>query len=432
MDIDIFSFNCNERGRFQVSYTLGVLFGTFEREKIQYTPMDIFIEEGSHLGIVHYHDYLNSGILSQSLSSLFKKMSKKIKSEILSFSCLDLDAYTRSIAFAKYVKKNRSNIIIVVGGSFTKYHKIEDVFAFGIVDYLFHGNSEMEFVKLIRQRRIGKVEESSIKNLFYIENGFLKYTGSLTYNINERSGPNFDYYEKKIGRIKAIQYMTSQGCINNCNFCCLVGNDLMILNSNKVMNELNYLQSRYKPDIIEFQDDNIFTSKDRMKELLSIFKKINIKWYSSISPNVLDHVLIDLMIDSGCYSIQIGLESVSKNLLKKMNKNYDVDSISKYIQSLANGGVGVVLNFLVGTPYETPEDARENIDFILKYSKYIGRINLNKYVLLKGSPWGKNLAIKRYARSKLIENNNTYIEYDNQKIYDYYKAIFEKHGINYV
>jgi hypothetical protein len=109
---------------------------------------------------------------------------------------------------------------------------------------------------------------------------------------------------------------------------------------------------------------------------LLIESGIRINWEANaVIRKEMDCELLTLMAKSGCKRLMYGVETVSKTLLAHVGKIMsDKVNIEKVIRETAEAGIHVTLNFMFGLPGETEEDAKENIDFVIRNKKYIHTI----------------------------------------------------------
>jgi len=97
---------------------------------------------------------------------------------------------------------------------------------------------------------------------------------------------------------------------------------------------------------------------------LMIRKQYNFNWFSYFRCSNSDEEAIDLMAESGCKGVFLGIESGSPAILVNMNKSATVEKYAKGIESLRRRGIMTFGSFIVGFPGETEETVKETVDFI--------------------------------------------------------------------
>jgi hypothetical protein len=74
--------------------------------------------------------------------------------------------------------------------------------------------------------------------------------------------------------------------------------------------------------------------------------------------------MVELMKESGCMGVFLGIESGSDRILKNMNKVASVERYLNGISLLKENEIVTYGSFIIGFPGETDETVRETLDFI--------------------------------------------------------------------
>jgi radical SAM superfamily enzyme YgiQ (UPF0313 family) len=133
-----------------------------------------------------------------------------------------------------------------------------------------------------------------------------------------------------------------------------------------------------KKQAIFFADDNIIANKSFARELFAALKQYRVNWMCQAPISIArEDELLELMRDSGCGAIFIGIESISEENLssmhKSINQQYDyVEAIEK-IQSY---GILVHASFIVGYDFDTQATLDELIHFIEESNLLMPLINI--------------------------------------------------------
>lgn len=122
--------------------------------------------------------------------------------------------------------------------------------------------------------------------------------------------PRFDLIiNKKIGDFLPVQ--AGRGCPNTCSFC-----SVSCLYKGHYVKELGFKK-------FLLLDDNIFSDRDYLHQLLKEIKKLNMEWMSQCSIKIgKDDGWLKELFESGCRTLSFGLESISKESLVAMNKSW--------------------------------------------------------------------------------------------------------------
>jgi radical SAM superfamily enzyme YgiQ (UPF0313 family) len=165
---------------------------------------------------------------------------------------------------------------------------------------------------------------------------------------------------------------TTKGCPFHCEFCSVHAFDGMKIRNKtvaQVIREIEDLQGGtlgYKRKPIFFADDNIIANKKFSRELFRALIPYRVKWGCQASINVSkDEETLELMKESGCGSMLIGLESVSKENLSRMDKGVNLrHDYAEAIRKIQSYGIRVDGSFIVGYDFDTPASFDELIAFI--------------------------------------------------------------------
>jgi radical SAM superfamily enzyme YgiQ (UPF0313 family) len=117
-------------------------------------------------------------------------------------------------------------------------------------------------------------------------------------------------------------------------------------------------------------DDNIVANPDAAKALFQALIPLKIRWVGQASIDfVEDEELAALMVKSGCLGLVIGFESLEKNNLLQMKKewNLDSDGYERAIQKLRKHGLMIWAAFLFGYDYDTGDIFKASFDFARKH-----------------------------------------------------------------
>jgi radical SAM superfamily enzyme YgiQ (UPF0313 family) len=80
------------------------------------------------------------------------------------------------------------------------------------------------------------------------------------------------------------------------------------------------------------------------------------------------------MKKSGCYNLFVGLESGSNNMLRAMNKGFNLETALDFFKSLNKAKLQFEISLIFGYPGETEGNFRDSLDFIRQNKKLIPKI----------------------------------------------------------
>src|SRR5256885_9278273 len=134
-------------------------------------------------------------------------------------------------------------------------------------------------------------------------------------------------------KVHMIPIESGRGCPYGCEFCTVTGffgDSIRFRTNESVVNELLRLKRHARKNrdqvMIFFIDDNFAINIKRTKQLLRdiIAADAQLPWIAQISANLLrDEELVDLMTESGCRWVFIGMESIDPANLADVNKTFN-------------------------------------------------------------------------------------------------------------
>lgn len=89
---------------------------------------------------------------------------------------------------------------------------------------------------------------------------------------------------------------------------------------------------------------------------------------------------------AGCVMLQLGLESGSADMLRRLNKGIDLAQASAALRALAGAGIASYLYVMFGIPGEGREQAERTLAFVVDHAAAIGFLNVSLLNLPRGTP----------------------------------------------
>jgi len=217
-------------------------------------------------------------------------------------------------------------------------------------------------------------------------------------------------YGSGISYFNTIPMESGRGCPYGCEFCTVTGffGDSIRFRSNEsVVQELLLLKKRAEKDrgkiSIFFIDDNFAINIKRTKSLLRdiIAAEAQLPWIGQISANLLrDEELVDLMEESGCKWVFIGMESIDPANLADVNKSFNKPGeYAAVLNRLAQRNIYAITAFIFGLDNDTPGVADRTLEEIASWPP--GMPVFSPLVPLPGTPTYKKLGAEgRLTRPK--------------------------------
>lgn len=216
----------------------------------------------------------------------------------------------------------------------------------------------------------------------------------------------FYSYEIGGGKYLPVHVISfSRGCKFSCDFCS-IGNfygSYRTRNIESIVKEIERVGAKY----IWFPDATITGDMVKTKFLLEALSKLNIRWFSQATTNVLDNnAFLDLMAKSGCMAVSIGFESLNENNLRSSNKTQNrVNTYQKIVNELKSRSISVEGNFVFGFDEDRKDTFDQTAEFIVNSG-----IDLPQIFVLTPYPNTK-LFEKLDTANRIVDKN--WSNYDN-------------------
>ena len=277
---------------------------------------------------------------------------------------------------ADKIKQVKPDTIVVLGG----YHptfEYESVLEEPSVDVVVRGEGEYTFLDLVRTVE-NDGDLADVQGLaFHDENNFsLVVTPDrpIIEDLDELPFPAFHLFPMEKYRILNITtnvatIITTRGCPMQCSFCssaALHGHHLRRRSPENVCDEIEVRLNEQNIDTIAFMDDTFTLNKKFVRDFCAEIKRRNLKfwWGCTSRVDTLDEELLQLMKDSGCITIFIGVESADQQMLEKMNKNITVSKTESAFRLARKVGIRTIASCVIGMPEDTKKSMKQTIDFV--------------------------------------------------------------------
>ena len=174
--------------------------------------------------------------------------------------------------------------------------------------------------------------------------------------------PRFDLLD--IDRYNRLTVQSSRGCPHQCHFCAssiLLTPRYAVKPVERVIAEIRAIKRLWPQPFIEFADDNSFVHKSHYRALLKALASERVKWFTEADISLADDPeMIDLMRESGCRQVLIGLESPARGGLDgvELRRNWKLRMLDRYeagVRAIQSRGVTVNGCFILGLDGDGPE-----------------------------------------------------------------------------
>ncbi len=211
------------------------------------------------------------------------------------------------------------------------------------------------------------------------------------YDLADAPMPRYDMLE--LARYNRLPVQTSRGCPHRCDFCAasiLLTPRYTVKPVEKVIAEIRSIKERWPHPFVEFADDNSFIARSHYRRLLAALEPEGIRWFTETDVSVAgDETMLDLMRESGCRQVLIGLESPVAAGLDgvELRRNWKLGRLPDYetaIRRIQSKGITVNGCFVLGLDGHTPDIFDQVYDFVDRTGLY--EVQLTVMTPFPGTP----------------------------------------------
>ncbi len=274
--------------------------------------------------------------------------------------------------------KKKHNIFTIYGGPHATYFP-EIINDYG-VDSVCVGEGELailDFINMFGTEKIkhipnwwvktdGKIYKNEVRHLIEDLDSIPLWDRELLYNK-----------DKFLKNNPQKTFIVTRGCPYRCTFChnaayldMYQGKGKMVRTRsvNSVIEEIELVKSKYPLGLVRFDDDFFGVDLKWLKEFCDKYKsKINIPFHCRFSADMATEERVQLLKKAGCVSVQLGIETGSdimrKKVLKKPNTN---EQHINACNLLRKHHILVILDNIIGYPGENLNSIFKTLEINIK------------------------------------------------------------------
>jgi radical SAM superfamily enzyme YgiQ (UPF0313 family) len=218
-------------------------------------------------------------------------------------------------------------------------------------------------------------EHNSLKQRYGKRNG--------DYDLAGAPIPAFELLD--ISKYNRLTIQTSRGCPFLCEFCAAsttLTNRYKQKPISNVLQEIDKILRIWEHPFIEFADDNSFVNHTYWKTLLPELREKSLRWFAETDLSLAnDEELLDLMRETGCAQVLIGLESPVEAGLHgvELRSDWKFKHLARYkeaIRTIQSHGITVNGCFVIGLDGHTKDIFEEVFTFVKDSGLYEVQITL--------------------------------------------------------
>lgn len=278
------------------------------------------------------------------------------------------------VEIIKFIKTYNQTAKIIVGGPFvsTRHRTCTDAelnYLLNSLDadvYVNSSQGEAALVKIISSLKSGSPFHR-INNIYYKSGE--EYAATPLLREDNKLGENMVNWDLFADRVE--QFVNVRTCIScpfSCSFCGFPehAGKFQTAEVDVLEQELNRLNKIKSVRSVNFVDDTFNVPAKRFKDILRMMIKndYSFNWSSFFRCQYADREMVEMMKDSGCEGVLLGIESGNSQILENMNKAASVEKYYQGITLLKEYGIPTLGNFFIGFPGETEKTVQDTVKFI--------------------------------------------------------------------
>jgi len=297
--------------------------------------------------------------------------------DLIGLSCIEV-TYPLGLELLSAV--SHAGIPAVVGGPYATFAP-EVVIRHPAVDMVCIGEGEQALTELCCRLRDGE-DVSAIRNL-WIRKGGKIYKNPLRPPMDMKALPHQDWeiydrrrFWKPMGGKMSVTgtFEMNRGCPYNCTFCINSGFHKLYGTHERyyreqdiprLVDEMVEKKERYNLSFVYLVAESFLTTtRKRVEQFGRLYReRVGLPFWVEARPESVTEAKVALLQETGCEGISVGVESGNYYLRKNvLGRNVSDDTILRAFDLLADSGIRVSANNIVGFPTETREMIFDTIE----------------------------------------------------------------------
>ena len=214
----------------------------------------------------------------------------------------------------------------------------------------------------------------------------------------------------------AVSLITSRGCPFDCPFCASTSHwrRLRVHSAEYVIREIAEVAERYKPGLIQFEDDLFVADRKRLAAIAEEITRRGyhqrMKFHVSARSNLLTEEVCAILKTINTSTVFVGFESNCAATLQALGKRGATpETNQRAVDNVSRAGMKLIGSFIIGAPGETRDNAYETYQFIHRNLDAFASATTGVLRLLPGTEFWR-----RGMERGIIDENLTGIVFDSR------------------
>ena len=305
---------------------------------------------------------------------------QKVVQEIENALCFGVTSLTGNpikdaLSITQKVKTKRPELPVIWGGWHTSLFPTQTLEDEKSIDISVQAQGEITFVELVeaidQQRSLKDIKGICYRN----ENHeIVRNVARPITDMNDLPKMNYDlikvedYFKKKGTR--QFDYISSTGCYFRCTFCAdpqVFQRKFSAYDATRIADDIASYHEKYQFNDVNFQDETLFTYKDRIIDFAQVLKdkNINITWAGTMRAdqgNRMTEEDFEFLANAGLRRVLVGVESGSQEMMDWLQKDIKMEHVDLCAERCKKYGIHVIFPFIIGFPDESEVSFQKSMD----------------------------------------------------------------------
>ena len=288
------------------------------------------------------------------------------------------------VASVKHIKKD---VVTIVGGALVTAEPDIALEALECADYGVIGEGELTICELASCLE-ENADPTCVNGIIFKRNGVQHRTKTRDdiSNLDALPWPDYEGFEFETylatrgdsqvytfsSYDKTAYVMGSRACPYRCTFCTqgITGTSYRQRSIAGVRKEIAHLKKRFGVNAVIMTDELFGRKVERVRKFAHDMADLSMPWEASFRVDCINTELIEILKNSTCSGLLVGVESADDRILKSMRKNITVLQIDEALRLAYDAEIMLDGNLIFGDIAETLETARTTLKWWRENAQY--------------------------------------------------------------
>ncbi len=260
---------------------------------------------------------------------------------------------------------------IILGGPGFNYYAC-DWLEYLDLDYGIRGEGEESFPLFLKRLAEGGDIYSVPGCAFRKDGNYHTISPSLVQDLDSQALPAYDLVDWKPYMVRKITpaIFTKRGCAFYCAYCPyskLEGKRYRLKSPQRIIAEARHILLSTDTGKVMYCDNNFNAPRQHAEVICKaqIAQKADFQWGTGdLRPVGITDDFCRMMQDSGCFYVNLSIESASQEMLRSMRRGYTAQQVRKSLEVLSHSNLPFGASLMLGAPGETPETIAETLSLM--------------------------------------------------------------------